>query len=300
MRNVIISGATSFLAVSLINRLLRAGCMIYAIVRPNSINLNRIPLNENIRIIELNISEIQKLGEFALPNIDAIYHFAWEGVRGEARNNNELQERNYKNTKRCIDECIKLKIPYFIGIGSQAEYGITDQIITEETALEPICAYGRNKVKSYNYGMDMYRKEKFSFVWARIFSAYGPNENPNTLLMECITKMKRNETINLSPCEHMWDYTYCDDVAEALFLLLERKVKSGAYNISYGQARRLKEYILQLKSIMQSKSFLNFGAFSYDKRQNVQMNPDVSKLKNETGWAPIYDFETGIKKMIEG
>ena len=118
--------------------------------------------------------------------------------------------------------------------------------------------------------------------------------------MQCVAKMKENEAVELSPCEHMWDYTYIDDVANALFLLMSRKVDSGAYNISYGKAQKLKEYVLQIRNILHSESYLNFGAFPYQNNAIVQMKPDVSKLKKQTGWKPEIDFETGIKKIIEG
>lgn len=292
------TGATSYIALSLINKLIQENYFVYAIIRPNSPNKIKIPTHPNIDVIELDMAEVEKMSELKIQDIDALYHFAWEGVRGEARNDNALQYRNYVATIKCIEASIKLHVPYFIGIGSQAEYKITNQVITEDTALLPASEYGKYKVESYNYGMK--ERDRINFVWARIFSAYGKGESSDTLLMQCINKMRKNETIDLSPCEHMWDYTYIEDVANALFLLMSKEVEAGAYNISYGQARKLKEYVLQIKDILFSESYLNFGAFPYQSDVIIQMNPDVSKLKKQTGWKPEIDFETGIRKIIEG
>lgn len=297
MKNIIVTGATSYIAVALINRLVCAGFIVYAVIRPGTMNRDKIPKNENIRVLELDMEEIDKLAEMKL-YASAIYHFAWEGVRGEARNNSDLQFKNYELSKKCIEVSIKMKIPYFIGIGSQEEYGITEQVITERTMLKPISEYGKEKAETYYYGMELSRNASIKFLWARIFSAYGIGENSNTLLMQCINKMQNHESMNLTLCQHMWDYTYVDDVAEALFLLLDKRVESGAYNISYGHARILKEFVLDMKRILKSNSILNFGAIPYSAVGPIQMNPDVSKLIEATEWVPKIDFETGIRKMI--
>lgn len=299
MKSIIITGATSYLAVPLINRLLEKEYFIYAVVRPGSPNVKRLPKHENINIIEMDMKNLGSLTDIYLKNICAVYHFMWEGVRGALRDDVSLQAKSRAATEEILKASIKMKVPYFIGIGSQAEYGLTTGKITEQTALNPFTEYGRNKAKAYSYGMELCGSCQTKFVWARIFSAYGKNEDGNTLLMHCISKMKNNEEIKLSACEHMWDYTYADDVAEALCMLFEKQVESGAYNISAGQARKLKEYILQLKSIMQSESVLHFGSPMKSKGVQAEMDPDVTKLMTATGWKPKVDFESGIKKVID-
>ncbi len=298
MRKVIVTGATSYIARSLIDKLIQEKYLVYAIIRPKSSNRSKIPVHSNIKVIELDMVEIERLSELEIGNVDAIYHFAWEGVRGKARNDSAVQFQNYKMLVKCIETSINLQIPYFIGIGSQAEYGVTHQVTTENIPLHPVSEYGKYKVASYNYGMK--EADKIRFIWARVFSAYGKDENPNTLLMQCIDKMRKNESIDLSPCEHMWDYTYVDDIAKALFLLMSKKADSGAYNISYGEAKKLKDFVLQIKNIMKSESSLNFGSIPYQNDVILEMNPDVTKLKEETGWRPEIDFETGIERIIKG
>lgn len=300
MKSVIVTGATSYIAVALINRLLLEDYKVYAVTRPKSLNLAKIPKHKNVEIIELDMEEIEQLVDYRLGNVDALYHFAWEGVRGEARNDTILQQRNFMCSVRCINAAIHMNIPCFVGIGSQAEYAITKEVISENTPLAPNTEYGKKKVAVYKYGMDICKANReFRFLWARIFSTYGVGESNNTLIMKCIKKMHKGEEINLSPCQHLWDYTYVDDVAEALFLLLISNANDGAYNISSGLARPLKEFVEIIKYSMASDSKLNFGVIPYGNTIPVQMNPDVSKLEKATGWKAKTSFEKGIRRVIE-
>lgn len=300
MKSVIVTGATSYIAVALIKKLLLEDYKVYAVVRPQSPNMEKVPKQKNVEILELDMSEINRLPDYKLEKVNALYHFAWEGVRGEERNDTILQQKNYVYSTRCIDTAIEMNIPCFVGIGSQAEYVITDKVITEDTPLAPNTEYGKQKVAVYKYGMNVCKaKEKFRFLWARIFSTYGVGESNNTLIMQCIEKMHKGEVMDLSPCQHLWDYTYIDDVAEALFFLMTKHASNGAYNISSGQARPLKEFVEAIKYFMMSDSELNFGAIPYGNTLPVQMNPDVSKIENATGWKPLTSFENGIRKVIE-
>ena len=302
MKRIIVTGATSCIAAALIKKLLKDDeAYIYAVVRPGSRNIGRLPTHRNIQIVELDIKDYYQMKGICQSGIDMFFHLAWEGVRGKQREDAELQEKNYEASKKCLESSVTNKVPLFIGVGSQAEYGISDQVTYEDDVLlHPNTEYGKMKAKTYKMGMQLCEGTQTRFVWARIFSIYSKDDDQNTLLMQCIRKMKNNESIDLSPCEHLWDYTYIDDAVEAVWLLSEKNVRSGAYNISYGQPRPLKQYVIELKELMKSESLLNFGAISYGKHSPVQLIPSVRKIKEATGWTPKIDFKTGMKEILEG
>ena len=56
MKKIVVTGATSFIGVHLIQALLKKNCFIYAVVRPKSININRLPKSFKLKVIELDIN----------------------------------------------------------------------------------------------------------------------------------------------------------------------------------------------------------------------------------------------------
>lgn len=299
MRKVIVTGATSYIAAALIRLLLEENYFIYAVIRPSSANQDKLPQSSNLSVIELDMDCYSELGAMDLGGIDAVYHFAWEGVRGGCRTDNLLQSRNMESTKQLLDVACRRKIPYFIGMGSQAEYGITGrQLITEDMPLNPVDAYGAAKKYIYQYGTALASRCGFTFIWARIFSAYGYGEHPDTLIMSSMRKMMCGKDVELSPCEHLWDYLYRDDLAQALYHLLKCQSPGGAYNISYGCPHPLKHYMEQMKKVLNSNSRLLFGVIPYG-QHIVQMNPSIAKICSITTWSPETDFETGIRRIYK-
>ncbi len=299
MPKVIVTGATSYLAIALIKRLLAEKYYVYAVIRPKSANSSKLPKNTHLFILELDMNNYFSLSAMELGKIDAIYHFAWDGVRGSDRTITSLQMSNIEATKQLLDVAHQKHISYFIGMGSQAEYGLTaKQLVTEEMPLNPLDAYGIAKKQIYDLGMKAAEQYGFTFVWARIFSAYGYGESPNTLIMSSFRKMLKDEEIKLSPCEHLWDYLYLDDLANALHLLYKAQCPTGAYNVSYGCPRPLKDYVEEMKEVLHSNSRLEFGAIPYG--QNVvQMNPSITKIRSAASWTPKINFVTGIQLLYE-
>ncbi len=299
MRKIIVTGATSYIAAALIRLLLSEQYFVYAVIRPDSVNRNKLPQSPYLRILELDMNEYSALSVMNLGEISAVYHFAWEGVRGNSRTDDVLQLHNVNCAKQLLDMASRQNIPYFIGMGSQAEYGITGtQLITEDMALKPVDAYGTAKAQIFQYGTDLACRFGFTFIWARIFSAYGYGEHLNTLIMSSFRKMIRNEEVILSPCEHLWDYLYRDDLAKALYRLYKSQSCSGAYNVSYGSPKPLKYYMEKMKEVLHSDSQLRFGAIPYG-QHIVQMNPSIAKLRSATAWTPETDFETGIWRIYK-
>lgn len=299
MRKIVVTGATSFIAVSLLKKLLDNGDYIYAVVRPKSNNLYRLPQNKNLKIIELDLKDISELPNCIHDEINVFYHLAWEGIRGEQRDDINLQKSNFIASKEAISAAKKLKVSIFIGSGSQAEYGNIDGPISEEIEENPNSQYGKFKLAARLY-LELYAKqENIRFIWVRIFSSYGEYDFENTLIMDCIRKMKAGKEIYLTECKQKWDFIYVGDIAKALIMLSENEYCSGVYNIASGQTRMLKEYVLEIKEILHSSSEIKFGAVAYGPNGMVNLEPVICKIKDELSWNPETTFENGIKNILE-
>lgn len=299
-RKYVVTGATSFLGVHLLKSLLKDECEIFAVIRPNSANRKRIPLDDRIKIIELDLNQIETL-PIKLKNekIDAFYHLAWEGTRAPYRDDIKLQKENYMAAVKAARSAIELESGLFVGCGSQAEYGKIIGAVDENKECEPLTAYGKEKYEAYLTIKGIAATANMRFVWPRIFSAYGPYDYSGTLVMSSLEKLKNNLPLDLTLCEQNWDYIFIEDVAEIFRLFFERKNAEGIYNIASGISMKLKYFIEEMKKIVGSDSQLNYGAVPYGKEGPVSFVPNIDKLKKDLSWNRMTSFENGIKKIIE-
>ncbi|OPJ57384.1 NAD-dependent epimerase/dehydratase family protein [Clostridium chromiireducens] len=295
-----ITGATSFIGIHLIKEYLKNDFNVIAIARPNSKNLNRLPKSDFLTVIEIDMSEIEKITEkIKLKKADIFYHLAWNGTRLPYRNDAAIQEKNYYAAINAMKAAKLLGCDTFIGSGSQAEYGKCIGKISETHSLKPIDEYGKAKLKAYETLNQIAAENNIKFIWARIFSVYGIYDYEKTLVMSTFYKMMKNENIQLTRCEQMWDFIYVEDLARAMYLLANTSCADGIYNIASGESRRLKEFLIDMKNVCKSKSKLQFGAIPYNNEMVMSFEALVDKLKQNTGWECNVKFKEGIKRILE-
>lgn len=296
-RNVVITGATSFIGVHLIREWAKRECTIYAIVRPNSKNLNRLPNETCVQVIELEMVEYQELPKH-IKRADVFYHLAWEGARVPYRDNVQIQRNNYDSAVKAMEAAHEMVCSLFIGSGSQAEYGKTASPVEENAPCNPNTAYGKEKLHACETLADMAKQYDMKFIWTRIFSVYGKYDDPGTLIMSSIEKMKRNESIQVTACTQLWDYLYVEDAARAMVKFAEVDCENGIYNVASGNIRPLKEYVEEIRDVIGSESLIEYGAKSYGPDGPIDLQPNNSKVVKSLDWKVETTFAEGIKKCV--
>lgn len=297
MKKVVITGATSFIGVHLIQEWLKKeDCKIYAVIRPNSQNKKRIPPDKRICIIECAMEHYDMLNQ-KIESVDYFFHLAWKGARAPYRDDIEMQHNNYECAIKAMEMSESMGCQFFLGTGSQAEYGITSGLVNEQYPCDPNTAYGREKLHACIDLKSMADKSGIRFIWTRIFSIYGRYDYPKTLFMTALEKMCKNETVEMTAGIQLWDYLNVEDAARAMVLLADSECNSGIYNLASGEYRPLRDFIIEMKETLHSKSLLKFGAIPYGVSGPVNLTPDVHKIKCAISWAPQISFEEGIRSL---
>ena len=289
MKTAILTGGTGFLGYWLLKELLKNNTFVYVLVRKGSKRLHRLNGILGIKIIELDMNNISELPQY-LQTADVFYHLAWEGER----NDFYTQMNNIIWAVQAMNVAHKLGIKQFIMTGSQAEYGIYNQEVDENSPVNPVTAYGACKLACYNILKTLSAQVAVPLTWVRVFSIYGEGDNPNTLISYLFKCFKENKTPKLTKGNQLWDFLYAEDAAIALYLLGEKN-KFGIYNLAFGESRPLKEFILEVRNLVSPNSKLDFDSEIYC--NNVKLIANVDKIKSELNWEPLVSFKDGIVKM---
>ena len=290
---ICIAGADCFIGIPLVKAFANTGNDIVAVVRDGKVDNSLFDSSHNVEIIPLDFKKYEKLGDI-VGSVDCLIILTWIGTRGEARQNKNLQRENYEKISKAIKSVIANGCKKVLTAGSQAEYGLFHGIIKEDTPCNPNTEYGKYKLKLFNDMSEYCTKHDVSYKEPRFFSLYGPGDYSGTLIMSSLQKMKLNQDCDFTESIQMWDYLYVDDAVDAVVGIALTNCQDGVYNIGSGDRRQLKCYIEELKTIVGSKSKLNFGSIPYGESGIVSIEPDISKLKKEIGWRPNHTFKEGI------
>lgn len=299
MKRIIITGASGPIGIVLIKECIKNGCEVLAIVRAGSPKKNHILEHENVKVIESELPKIEQLPELVKEQYDICFHLAWTHTGDEGRNNPFLQEKNIEYTLKVAECAYKMGCKVFVGAGSQAEYGVVNHIINEETPVKPVTLYGITKLAAGQLVMEYCRQKGMRCNWVRIFAVYGPYENPYIFTSYLIRNLLDGKEVELTPCEQKWDYLYCEDVVKALYLVANNVKDSGVYCLGSGQAVKMKEYVHIIFQQLGIENESGIGKRSYGQNQIMHLQADISKLQQDTGFVPAVSFEEGIVKTID-
>ena len=289
MKNILITGANSFIGRNLID-MLPSEYNVLAVKRASS----KCTWKRTTKTIDISMeqyhSDISRIDD-----IDCLVHFAWQGTRGFARNDEAMQNYNLECSKQLIGQALDKGCKKVVLAGSQAEYGPHVGMITEDCACLPNTEYGKAKLKLFNWCTQLCVQYGAVCIEPRFFSLYGPGDYEYSLIMSSVKKMLSNEECNFTQSIQKWDFLYIDDAARALKELCVIDCAAGAYNFGSGDCRILKDYIEEMKLVLGSRSKLNYGSIPYSHEGMVSINPCIDKIKQETNWCPSVSFAEGIE-----
>ncbi|PCI94984.1 hypothetical protein COB11_03140 [Candidatus Aerophobetes bacterium] len=294
----LITGATGFIGSHVVDVILEEpDSLIVALVKKSS-DTWRLPLRSSrFILVETDFYHVsttkQQLENYSLKNC---IHLAWQGVERKYRND-LIQISNQNITSFILNLSKELNINRFIGIGSQAEYGIKKKAIQETDSLDPFTLYGDEKVKASLLVEKFCKKNCMEYIWLRIFSSYGPKDNNNWLIPYVIGELLINREPKLTNGLQKWDYMYVKDVARAI-LSVAQSSKTGIFNLGSGFSITIQEVVNTIYRFLRPNKKPNFDSLKTN-IESYNLEPDMNLFRTHFGLQDTYDFNQGIKETID-
>lgn len=305
IKRAVVTGSTGMLGIATTQRLLDEGYEVIAVARPGSARLSNIPDDERITVIELALEDISylpsDLKNEGIEGADLFFHFAWDGTYGDSRNDCDIQLSNIRASIDAVRAAAELGCKAFLGAGSQAEYGrVKDGTkLSPDTPCNPENGYGIAKLAAGQLTRIEAAKLGIKHIWVRILSTFGPFDGSQTMVMSGIAKMAAGQKASYTKGEQMWDYLYCKDAANAFYLAATKGKDKSVYTIGSGNVRPLSEYITAIRDAVDPALDIGFGEVDYYPGQVMYLCADISSLTEDTGFAPKYTFEEGIRETVK-
>tara|TARA_Y100000593_G_C4274346_1_gene319202 strand:+ start:237 stop:1103 length:867 start_codon:yes stop_codon:yes gene_type:complete len=276
---IMISGANGFLGKNLMDHLSKT----YD-VRPISIRY------DNLKSVGNDILEYQP---------DIFIYNGWYSGNAFSSVNNYEQFNNINIAIELGKVFSQLKNLYFVGVGSFAEYGVNETLISES---DPECVnnyYGASKNILKLFTKTLCEFNNFKWLWLRPCYIYGPGDVQNRLIPSTIQACINNKDLTLNSCDSVVDYLYIDDFTSAVNQLLLNK-NTGIFNICSGKQYKIKDIIYNIKKLSKSDIEIIFDPLKDRKNDYTKhICGSNKKLKNHTMWEPKNTLIDGLSKTIK-
>lgn len=290
---LLVTGAGGFLGAAVVRQALADGHSVAA--------LSRTPAPERLRglsgpltthAIDLaDCDAVARTLQEIAPGV--VIHCAWEGVGG-ARRAGDVQLDNIATTVALADAAIAAGARKFVGLGSQAEYGRFDRRIVESDLPCPTMLYGAAKLSACHLVRQRCGDARISFAWLRLFSVYGPGDNPNWLIPSVAAALARGEVPKCTLGTQLWDYLHIDDAAAGTLAAAVAADATGTFNLSSGRPVAVRAIVERLRDLLAPGLSLRFGEVEFGPQQIMHLEGDSTRLTKATGWAPRIDTLAGL------
>lgn len=288
---VLVTGATGFIGKSCIDILIKNGIEVHLISRrnftpPKNIKVHQLDL--------LNTKEISKLMKEVKPT--HLLHLAWEATPGKfwtSPKNLDWVIATLELIKAFTNEGgVRL-----VAAGTCAEYDWSNGICRENhTELKPNTLYGVFKNTTHQMIEAWCKEAKISYAWGRVFSVYGPHEDPKRLTSSLIMNLLKNQEASCSSGNLIRDYLHTYDIANAFVHLLSSEYV-GPINISSGDGIPLGKLAIEIAEQLGKKDLLSVKELLPSLQNPLKIIGDNTELVR-IGWHQKYSIEEGLAETI--
>lgn len=299
MKRAIVTGATGFIGSWLVQELIHSGYEVVVVVRNVNKLIPDIMSNSSCFIIEKDICNLKEDDFDSDKTYDVFYHLGWSGVSPEYKNESDKQMRNIPMSLNALEVCNRIGCRLFIASGTVAEYALTDDIMNLNLRQSPNDMYGAAKV-SVHYFMEVRARQlNQPFIWTVIPSTFGERRTDSNIITYTIRTLLKGKKPLYGNLYQMWDFLYVAEVVRALRLIGEKGIVGKVYGIGSGEYRPLRDYIIEIRDIINPKLELGIGEIPSMSKQTFSSCVNIYDLIRDTGFKPIIGFEEGIKKTID-
>lgn len=297
MKKVIVTGANGFVGSAVIRELIKNDVEVLALC--HKIPENKI-ISELITYKEFELSKIEELKDIVINDYyDTFYHFAWAGVSVSQRTNVKIQLQNTQCTIDVLNFAKNIGCKRFIGVGSIMEHETIRACYTDGNKPGLGYIYGSAKMAAHTMAASIAANIGIDLIWAEITNAYGAGEISSRLINTTIRKIINKESPQFTSGMQNYDFVYIDDVARAFYLIGKNGKPFHSYLIGSGNAKPLKEFLLEMKeSIAKDVDFI-FGDVPFT-GVNLDLSVfDTKKTEKDTGFKAEISFSEGTRKTYE-
>ena len=311
-KKVLITGAAGFIGMHLSEKLLQKNFVVVGIdnlndyydVRLKKERIKNLKNYKNFHFHKVDLLQVKKLEDLMINNsFEYVINLAAQaGVRYSIENPSTYIENNIKgflNLLEILKSHDSLKTLFYAS--SSSIYGSNEKMPFKEihNTDNPLAIYGVSKktnelmASAYSY---LY---KMNIVGLRFFTVYGPWGRPDMALFKFIEAIKSGKKIEVFNSGNMLrDFTYIDDITEAIFKLLTVNHKDHEiYNIGRGKPVNLMNFITSIENNLGKKAKFKF--LPMQKGDVKKTHSSVHKLFLKTGFKPKISVDQGIKEFVK-
>jgi len=314
---VVVTGAAGFIGSHTCKKLLSLGYSVIGIDNLSNgfiTNLEFVLLNPRFKFLQtgMELVEPESLGL-----ISAIFHLASEKIPRMPSDQGFYTIQQSLNSLNWVGKLWRHSKAKLIFSSTSEVYGPMadlpfreDQPISVGIPSEKRWVYAVSKIHAEHYFMALARESELKLSIARLFSVYGPQQNPSWrggVQAEFIEKIKKDLPIEIhGDGEQKRIFTYIHDAIDALVLMFEKEEANGQiFNVQGPETDEISVINLAhliiklLNKNPDNYPIMKRSDYYYQGKDAINSKvASIEKIKEKLNWQPRVGLLEGLMQSL--
>ena len=307
-RNVLVTGAAGFIGSHLVERLVREGARVTALVHYNSqsswanLELAEPRLKKKVRVVMGDLIDPRSVqeavdGQHTVFHLGALIAIPYSYVAPAS-----YVEVNIKGTLHVLEACRRCNTPRMVHTSTSETYGTARYVpMDEEHPLQGQSPYSASKIGADKLAESYYLSFKLPVSTIRPFNCYGPRQSARAIIPTILTQFLAGKTeLKLGSLRPVRDFTYVEDTVDGFLKVAQSKAAIGhVINVGAGKGVTIGELVKLAAAVC--------GAKYKVKEERARVRPEASevmrlicnnrKARRLLGWKPRVTLRQGLAQV---
>jgi nucleoside-diphosphate-sugar epimerase len=301
MSRVLVTGGSGFIGAVLVRRLLADGHEVHVLLRRQHSPWRLDGVRDGLHPHEADVDDAQSLAAaVASARADHVFHLAAYGAYPSQADPHRAARTNLLGTVDLLEACAERGFESFVHAGTSSEYGPKDHAPGEDEMVDPISAYATTKAAATLYCQYVGKRDGSRVVTLRLYSAYGPFEEPTRLFPALILAGLEGRLPPLAHPDLAHDYVHVDDICDAFISASLRAPSGGAiYNVASGTQTTLRNVVDVARRTLGIRAEPAWGSFPDRPWDRSVWVGNAGKIRQELGWVPRLALAEGFRSTVD-
>ncbi len=315
----LVTGGAGFIGSHTCEALLRSGCDVICIdnfndfydpayKRANIADIERTARTAkgSFKLYEGDIRDTAFLNRgFEDTKPDLVFHLAaCAGVRPSIADPVLYADVNINGTVNILECLKKFGIKRHVFASSSSVYGNNEKVPFSESdpVDKPISTYAATKKAGELRCHTYHQLYDLSTACLRFFTVYGPRQRPDLAIYKFTKLISEGRKVPVyGDGSSMRDYTFIGDIVDGVVKacgwVCDHEKCFGIFNLGESHTVSLSEMIAAIELELGKKADIEPLP---DQPGDVKVTyADISSARNTLGYAPVTDFQSGIRAFID-
>lgn len=297
--SALVTGAGGFIGAVLARRLVARGDTVTLVVGPGTDAWRVDELADTAEVVAVDLRDREAVERLLLrTRPDIVHHLAAHGAYSWQTDLRRMIDTNLTGFVNLVEAAAAAGARAIVNAGSSSEYGFKDHAPRETELPEPNSSYAVTKAAAALFGSSVARRSDLAVTTLRLYSAYGPWEEPRRLMPTLVAHGLRATLPPLAGPRIGRDFVYVEDVADA-FLAAAAAARPGegaVYNVGSGRQTTLRELVELVRGLLGITEQPEWGAYEARAWDTDVWVADARAIRAALGWEPRWSLEAGIER----